>query len=205
MITWTRSYRNSFVVSVKVLAHSTVLLCYWRNGNDLLTDGSSGLTGVSGVLLTDLSKAFDCLNHDLLIAKLHDYGFDYNSLPLIHNYLTSRFQRIRINSNYSSWSQILTGVPHGSSLGVIFFNIYLSDLFLFAKYSEIANYADDNSPLSVGGGGGGGGIESVISQLEKDSKLLLNWVHENALKANPDKFHLVTSIFSDNIYMHVDK
>ena len=106
---------------------------------------------VDRVLLTDLSKAFDCLNHDLLIAKLHAYGFDNNSLSLIHNYLTSRFQRIRINSNYSSWSQILTGVLQGSILGVIFFNIYLSDLFLFAKDSEIANYADDNSHFSVGG------------------------------------------------------
>ena len=160
------------------------------------------MTDLSGVLLTDLSKAFDCLNHDLLTAKLHAYGFDYNSLSLIHNYLTSRFQRVRISSNYSSWSQILTGVPQGSILGVIFFNIYLIDLFLFAKDSEITNYADDNSPFSVGGGGD---IESVISQLEKDSKLLLNWVHENALKANLDKFHLATSIYSDNIYMHVDK
>ena len=106
--------------------------------------------GFSGVLLTDLSKAFDCLNRDLLTGKLHAYGFHYNSLSLIHNYLTSRFQHVRINSNYSSWSQILTGVPQGSILGVIFFNMYLSDLFLFAKDSEIANYADDNSPFSVG-------------------------------------------------------
>ena len=56
----------------------------------------------AGVLLTDLSKAFDCLAHDLLLAKLDAYGFDYISLKLIHIYLASRFQRVRVNSNYSS-------------------------------------------------------------------------------------------------------
>ena len=59
--------------------------------------------GCSGVLLTDLSKAFDCLSHDLLLAKLEAYGFDYMSVKLLHSYLTDRRQRVRINSNYSTW------------------------------------------------------------------------------------------------------
>ena len=54
--------------------------------------------GNTGVLLTDLSKAFDCLNHDLLIAKFEAYGCDYNSLKLIYSYLTDRFQRVSVNS-----------------------------------------------------------------------------------------------------------
>ena len=54
--------------------------------------------GSSGVLLTDLSKAFDCLIHDLLLAKLHAYGFDYNSLKLINSYITGRYQRVRVNA-----------------------------------------------------------------------------------------------------------
>ena len=58
-------------------------------------------TGKCGVLLTDLSKAFDCLVHDLLIAKLHAYGFDYLSLKLIHTYLTGRLQRVRVNASFS--------------------------------------------------------------------------------------------------------
>ena len=160
---------------------------------------STDKRGQSGVLLTDLSKAFDCLNHDLLIAKLRAYGFDNNSLYLIHNYLTNRFQRVRINSNYSSWSEILTGVPQGSILGPLIFNIYLNDFFFFCEGSDIANFADDNSPYAVGDD-----IESVISQLEYDAKLLLQWVCDNALKANPDKFHLVTSVSSENICIYAD-
>ena len=154
----------------------------------------------SGVLLTDLSKAFDCLIHDLLIAKLNAYGFDNNSLLLIHNYLAQRYQRVRVNSNYSSWSEIINGVPQGSILGPVLFNIYLSDLFLFTTDSEIVNYADDISPYACKED-----IGSVINQLESDSQTLIEWVTNNALKANPNKFHLITNSCDDNISIKVDQ
>ena len=65
-------------------------------------------------LLTDLSKAFDCLSHDLLIAKLKAYGFSIAALRLVQNYLSNRKQRTKINSDFSSWEEILFGVPQGS-------------------------------------------------------------------------------------------
>ena len=83
-----------------------------------------------GVLLTDLSKAFDCLSHELIIAKLNSYRFSLSTLKLKQSYLSERKPRAKINQAYSSWEEILFGVPQGSTLCPILFNIFLSDLFL---------------------------------------------------------------------------
>ena len=83
----------------------------------------------SAALSTDLSKAFDCLPHDLLIAKLHAYGIKKGSLKLLFSYLKNRKQRVRLNNTYSEWIDILFGVPPGSILGPLLFNIFLCDLF----------------------------------------------------------------------------
>ena len=100
---------------------------------------------VFGALLTDLSKAFDCLPHDLIIAKLNAYGFSLPALNLIQNYLANRKQRTKINDSYSPWSDILFGVPQGSILGPLLLNVFLNDLFLILKDVNIADYADDNT------------------------------------------------------------
>ena len=77
--------------------------------------------GSFGALLTDLSKAFDCIPHELMIAKFDAYGFDLKVLTLVFNYLPNKKQRVKINCSYSDWSDLLFGVPQGSILGPLLF------------------------------------------------------------------------------------
>ena len=143
---------------------------------------------VAGALLTDLSKAFDCISHDLLIAKLYAYGFDMQAITLVHSYLSDRKQRVKVSNTFSSWSNIIYGVPQGSILGPLLFNIYICDLFLSYDVTDIANYADDNTPYC-----GSDSNTSVIDMLERASVKLFEWFKDNNLKANADKSHLLIS------------
>ena len=120
---------------------------------------------VHGALLTGLSKAFDCLNHDLLIAKLNAHGFSLPALRLIHDYLLNRKQRTRINNSYSTWMEIVFGVPQGSILGLLLFSFFLADLFFILNSTDIASYADDNMPHTTASD-----IDSLIASLEEASK-----------------------------------
>ena len=141
---------------------------------------------VFGALLTDLSKAFDCLNHDLLIAKLNAYGFSLPALRLIHDYLLNRKQRTRTNNSYSTWVEIVFGVPQGSILDPFLFNIFLTDLLFIANSMDIANYADDNTPYATAND-----TDSLIVSLEEASKSLFTWFDNNLMKSNADKCHLL--------------
>ena len=152
----------------------------------------------TGVLLTDLSKAFDCICHDLLIAKLHAYGFSKKSLNLVNNYLCNRTQRTKVGESFSSWRNIFYGVPQGSILGPLLFNIYINDVFLFSKHFNMANYADDCSPYEFSDS-----IDEVILKLQNDSKSLIEWYESNYLKPNPDKWHLLLSDKRDDIFIKI--
>ena len=119
--------------------------------------------GYVGTLLMDLSKAYDCLPHDLILAKLEAYGFGKKSLRLIHSYLTKRKQRVKILSSLSEFMEVIFGVPQGSILGPLLFNIFINDLFPFILETKICNFADDNTLYSCGPD-----IQTIISQLDQD-------------------------------------
>ena len=108
--------------------------------------------GHYGALLTDLLKAlkaFDCIMHDLLIAKLQAYGFDNDSLYFICNYLLDCEQRIKLKSSFSTWSKIEDGIPQGSILGPLLFNKNTLSMFFEQKNVNFAAYADDNTLFFV--------------------------------------------------------
>ena len=139
-----------------------------------------------GALLTNLSKAFDCLPHSLFIAKLKAYGFDNNSLNLVIHCLSHHFQSTKIGKEYSSWKEIIAGVLQGTILGRLFFNIQLCDLFFIIEKFDIANFADDNTPYVTGNN-----ISSVVKLSEEVACAIFQWLKDNEMKANAEKCHVL--------------
>jgi hypothetical protein len=141
---------------------------------------------VVGMILMDLSKAFDAIPHDLLLAKLHAYGFSMNACHLMLNYLSGRMQRVKIKDKRSSWNIVTRGVPQGSCLGPLLFNIFINDLFFNIEHAEIFNYADDNTLAASGNS-----FEIVMDILLHDSQNAIKWFSENFMQANPSKFQVM--------------
>ena len=105
---------------------------------------------VFGALLTDLSKAFDCICHHLLITKLNAYGLSLPALKLVHNYLQNRKQRTKNGTAYSLWEEIFSGFLQGSIMGPLLFNVFLCGLFSTIEGNCFTNYADDITPYVIG-------------------------------------------------------
>ena len=142
--------------------------------------------------MTELSKAFDCISNELLIAKLNAYGCDETSLKVIISYLKNRTQTTKVGASFSKLLNIIYGVPQGSILGPLLFIIYFCDLFIAIKDVNFSSYADDTTPFIIGMS-----FEQIIPELESILSDISLWFMNNNIKANAGKFHLFLSKYED--------
>ncbi len=136
-----------------------------------------------GALMIDLSKAFDTINHDKLLSKLKQYGFSESAIYMLTSYLKGRKQRVKIGSNVSNWEDIRSGIPQGSVLGPLIFNIFMNDVFYAIHDCQLYNYADDNTMSHADED-----ILKVQSVLQCEAQNIMIWFDANDLSANPQKF-----------------
>ncbi|KAL9961511.1 hypothetical protein ACROYT_G030465 [Oculina patagonica] len=137
-----------------------------------------------GAATLDLSKAFDCIPHDLLLEKLRFYGLDERSWSLLQSYLSHRYQRVKLGNSFSSWNVVRSGVPQGSILGPLLFNIFMNDMAYAINESSLLSFADDTNlhasnecPRAV---------ENMINQ---DLFNASSWFKQNGMIANPTKYN----------------
>ena len=168
--------RNTFKTALNIIAVTAGILLRKHCSYD-----SSIMT------YADLSKAFDCIPHDLIIAKLSAYNFSDEALSYIYSYLTNRRQCVRINNTHSQLETIISGVPQGSILGPILFNLSINDLFFFVVLASLYNFADDNTLSAFATT-----VSELIKILESESEVVIDWFKINKMVVvNPDKFQAI--------------
>ena len=148
--------------------------------------------GIACGVLMDLSKAFDTINHKLLIAKLHAYGFNISALRLIWSYFDERWQRTKINNAFSPYSRVESGMGQGSVNGPRFFNYYINDFFFFMANVFICNMADDTTPYDCNMH-----LSDLFRNLEGDVAELIQWFDANYMILNQSKCHVLLSAPKD--------
>ena len=134
----------------------------------------------------DLSKAFDCVPHDLLISKPEAYGINENLLAYHHSYLSNRKQCVCINNVTSDFETIISGVPQGSIVVPILFNCFSNDFPYFTEKAKVHNFADGNT-LSMFEET----IQNLIVLLENESNTAIEWFQNNKMMVNPGKFQAI--------------
>ena len=139
-----------------------------------------------GRILIDLSKAFDCIPRDLLLAKLAAYGIDDNLILYIHSYLLNHKQCVCINNTLSEFNKVISGVSEGFIVGPILFNCFFNDFYYFIENANVHNFTNDNKLTTVAQN-----IQNLISVLESESNIAIDWFKTNKMIVNPGKFQSI--------------
>ena len=145
-----------------------------------------------GVIYMDLSKAFNSLNLELLIAKINVYGLEEHFVEFFRSYLSNHYQCCKINNTLGDWRSNIAGVPQGSILGPLLFNIFLNDIFLL-KDTNLGNYADDSTPNPYNKN-----LEAVICSLRQEFPVLSNRFYDNYMVLNPGNWHFMFFSVTEN-------
>ena len=150
-----------------------------------IRDNLDNKTFSCGVFI-DLEKAFDTVNHKILLKKLHFYGIEGISNNWFTSYLSNRKQRVKLNSKVSTYQSITCGVPQGSILGPLLFLIYINDMKNSVKFSVVHHFADDTNLLCSDKC-----EKSLKKKLNEDLKLIYKWLCANRLSLNVDKTEFI--------------
>ena len=157
----------------QLLKHTDIILKNFLNGLD--TDS----------IYLDFSKAFDKVDHEILLGKLHSYGIRGNLYTWIKSYLSDRVQSVVINGSHSYPAKVESGVPQGTVLGPILFLIYINDLHQCINHSIISHFADDTRILRAIG------LASDVTLLQEDLHKANTWSEDNKMVLHEDKFELL--------------
>jgi hypothetical protein len=144
----------------------------------------------------DYAKAFDKVDHRLLLAKLHRYGFSKQLVKWVESFLTDRTQKVLVNGHSSFMAAILSGVPQGTVLGPLLFILFINDMEMCVKNSTIRFFADDtrlSKHIS---------FETDVHDLQSDLDRVITWAKQNNMKLHEDKFDLMVHKHRPNFTLY---